>query len=166
MPNVELENHALRQAAREAEGSLREAVKQLNACLDDAIMRSEAASEASAAMEIAVANIETALRQLASDPDAPAKKTPRERTLPGGPTRQQGQFLAYIRDYTMRNQAGVAPTHAALQQFFDLTPPSVNSMLKRLESRGFIRRIPRQARAIELTIDPALIPPLDCPFKS
>ncbi|WP_242482523.1 LexA family protein [Thiocystis violacea] len=80
------------------------------------------------------------------------------------PTPQQGQFLAYIDAYMSRS-SGVGPTHAVLQGFFNLTPPSVNSMLKRLEERGFIRRIPGQARAISLTIDPALIPPLDRPFK-
>ncbi|MDX2111873.1 MAG: MarR family transcriptional regulator [Verrucomicrobiota bacterium] len=65
----------------------------------------------------------------------------------------------------LRNHAGVAPTHAQFQRFFHLTPPSVNSMLKRLEQRGFIRRIPHTARAIELVINPACIPPLDRPFK-
>ena len=43
--------------------------------------------------------------------------------------------------------------------------PSVNSMLIRLEQRGFIRRTPRVARAIEISIDPDLIPPLEQPFK-
>ncbi len=81
----------------------------------------------------------------------------------GGPTRQQGQFLAYIRAYMMPNYEGVAPTHAALQKFFNLTPPSVNSI--RLEQRGFIRRIPHQARAIQLIINPEQIPPLERPFK-
>jgi hypothetical protein len=33
------------------------------------------------------------------------------------------------------------------------------------DQRGFIRRVPRQARAIELTIAPEWIPPLDQPFK-
>ena len=46
---------------------------------------------------------------------------------------QQGQFLAFIRAYTMGNYAGVAPSHAEFQRFFDLSPPSVNSMLIRLE---------------------------------
>jgi hypothetical protein len=84
---------------------------------------------------------------------------------PGGPTHQQGQFLAFIREYMMRNVAGVAPTHANLQRFFDLPPPSVNSMLVRLEQRGFIRRVPGVARAIELTIDEEQIPPLEKLFK-
>lgn len=81
------------------------------------------------------------------------------------PTRQQGQFLAFIREYMMRNEHGVAPTHAAFQKFFDLTPPSVNSMLIRLEQRGFIKRTPGQARGIQLIIPPDLIPPLERKFK-
>ena len=85
--------------------------------------------------------------------------------IPGGPTRQQGQFLAFIREYIRRNQAGVAPRHADLQRFFNLTAPSVNSMLIRLEQRGFIRRIPGQARAIEISCPPDFIPSLDRPFK-
>jgi hypothetical protein len=38
-------------------------------------------------------------------------------------------------------------------------------MLIRLERRGFIRRVPHQARGIELTVNPDWIPPLDRPFK-
>jgi DNA-binding MarR family transcriptional regulator len=52
-----------------------------------------------------------------------------------------------------------------LERFFNLTAPSVNSMLVRLEKRGFIRREPGKARAIELTINPERIPPLERPFK-
>jgi DNA-binding MarR family transcriptional regulator len=81
------------------------------------------------------------------------------------PTPKQGQFLAYIREYMLHNRTGLAPTHAVLQRAFDLTPPSVNSMLTRLEQRGFIRRTPGQARGIVLTIDPAWIPELDRTFK-
>ena len=70
-----------------------------------------------------------------------------------------------LNEYMTRNATGLAPTHAVLQRFFRLTPPSVNSMLIRLEQRGFIRRIPGVARGIELSIDPKLIPPLDQPFR-
>ena len=73
--------------------------------------------------------------------------------------------LAFIREYMMRNEAGVAPSHADLQRFFNLTAPSVNSMLIRLEQRGFIHRMPGKARAIEIIIQPDSIPPLDRPFK-
>jgi len=90
---------------------------------------------------------------------------PRRHRPRAGPTRQQGQFLAFIHEYIMRNEARVAPTHAALQRFFNLTAPSVNSMLVRLERRGFIRRIPGKARAIEVICPPEWIPQLDRPFK-
>jgi hypothetical protein len=113
-------------------------------------------------MESAVEAIGGALRQL--DSAAPAKR-PCAAPPPGGPTRQQGQFLAFIREYMMRNEAGVAPSFADFQRFFDRTPPSVNSMLIRLEQRGFIRRIPGKARAIELTINLDWIPSLDRPFR-
>ena len=98
------------------------------------------------------------------------RETPAEARDPSArsadrPTPKQGQFLAYIHAYMCSNQAGVAPTHAAMQRFFNLTPPSVNSMLARLEQRGFIRRTPGQARGITLTIDPALLPDLERPFK-
>lgn len=91
----------------------------------------------------------------------------RERMVipPGGPTRRQGQFLAFIREYKLRHHDGGAPAHADFQQFFNLTASSVNSMLIRHERRGFIRRIPHQARAIELTVNPDWIPPLDRPFR-
>jgi len=161
MQDFEKENRAIRQAARDAQKPLRDSLRRLDEVLGDKWLMENTSFEASTAMECAVEDITVALRLL----DAGLARQGPAATTPGGPTRQQGQFLAYIREYMMRNYAGVAPTHAALQKFFNLTPPSVNSMLKRLESRGFIRRIPHQARAIEITIEPELIPPLDRPFK-
>jgi hypothetical protein len=122
----------------------------------------ETSVEVAVAMQCAVEAIGAALRQL--ELAEPLKK-PSTPPVRGGPTRQQGQFLAFIREYLKRNEAGVAPAHADFQRFFNLTPSSVNSMLIRLEWRGFIRRIPGRARAIELTINPDWIPPLDRPFK-
>lgn len=161
MQDFEKETRAFRQATREAHGPLRDALRRLNEVLRDKVVLEETPLEASTAMKCAAEDISAALRSL--DAVLPVKS----RAAPGsgGPTRQQGQFLAFIHEYMMGNYAGVAPTHAALQRFFNLTPPSVNSMLIRLERRGFIRRIPRQARGIELTIDPRQIPPLERPFK-
>lgn len=161
MQNPEQENVALRQAIHDAQTQLRDAARQLSKVQEDKLVMSDTPMEASDAMDCAADAISAALRSL----DAVAAEKSRTTPSPGAPTHQQGQFLAFIREYMMRNRAGVAPTHAALQQFFNLTPPSVNSMLIRLERRGFIRRVPHQARAIELTIDPDLIPPLDRPFK-
>ena len=114
------------------------------------------------AMDLAVEAISEALNSL----ETAEPKTHRAVPPPAGaPTRQQGQFLAFIREYMIRNEAGVAPTYADFQRFFNLTPPSVNSMLIRLERRGFIRRVPGQARAIELSVTPDWIPPLERPFR-
>jgi repressor LexA len=154
------ENRFLRQAIAEAKTHLNKAAARLRDVLRDEVIIEGTPLEADCAMQLAEDAIAEALDSLvqASD-DRLAKASP----VQGGPTGQQGQFLAYIREYMKLNQ-GAAPTHAELQRFFNLTPPSVNSMLKRLDDRGFIRRIPRKARAIELTIDPNLIPPLEQPF--
>jgi len=138
-----------------------DAVKQLHAVLEDETVMPETPLEAQSAMESAVDSIQAALHRLESS----ASDASPIATIPGGPTRRQGQFLAFLREYIMRNQAGVAPSHADFQCFFDLTPPSVNSMLIRLEQRGFIRRLPGKARAIEIVCPPDWIPPLDRPFK-
>jgi len=161
-PEAEADVRKLRQAITEARALLGGAAEKLRAILGVEIFRVETPVEVEAVMESAAEAIEAALHRL--DSAVPAKESSAA-PPPGGPTRQQGQFLAYIREYMMGNQAGVAPSHADFLRFFELTPPSVNSMLIRLEQRGFIRRIPGKARAIELTINPDWIPPLDRPFR-
>lgn len=140
---------------------LADAASKLRAVLQDEALAEGTPIETTTAMELVLEALETALGTLKAV--MPAEK--RAAVPPGGPTRQQGQFLAFIREYMMRSHAGVAPTHADFQRFFNLTAPSVNSMLIRLERRGFVRRIHRQARAIELTVNPDWIPPLDQPFR-
>ena len=71
---------------------------------------------------------------------------------------RQGQFLAYIHQYSMVN--GCAPAEADMQRFFQITPPSVHSMVLTLERRGFIRRVPGQARSITVIVPPESLPPL------
>ena len=161
-PEAEDDVRKLRQAITEAMGLLSDAAEKLRDGLEDELIMPGTPLEAQAVMESAAEAIDAALRRL--DFAAPAKRSSPAPSA-GGPTRQQGQFLAFIREYIMRNQAGVAPSHVDFQRFFDLTPPSVNSMLIRLEQRGFIRRIPGKARAIELTINLDWIPPLDRPTR-
>jgi DNA-binding MarR family transcriptional regulator len=74
------------------------------------------------------------------------------------PTVRQGQFLAYIFHYTLLH--GRAPAEADMQQYFQIAAPSVHTMVITLERRGFIRRIPGQARSITLSIPPESLPPL------
>lgn len=76
-------------------------------------------------------------------------------------TKRQGQFLAYIHQYGMINNC--APAEADMQRFFQITPPSVHSMVLTLERRGFILRVPGQARSITLLIPPESLPPLQRP---
>ena len=140
---------------------LRQAIEGLLVTVQDEPIMEETPLEVRAAVDSAIEALRVAQRCLES-----AEYSEGLAAQPSdGPTRQQGQFLAFIREYMMRNEAGVAPTHAILQQFFNLTAPSVNSMLVRLEKRGFIRRVPGKARAIELTISADRIPQLDRPFK-
>lgn len=73
-------------------------------------------------------------------------------------TERQGQFLAYIHQYAVVN--GCAPAEADMQRFFQITPPSVHSMVLTLERRGFIRRVPGQARSITVVVAPESLPPL------
>ena len=74
------------------------------------------------------------------------------------PTARRGQFLAYIHQYSLVN--GCAPAEADMQRYFQITPPSVHSMVLTLERRGFIRRVPGQARSITLIVPPESLPPL------
>ena len=73
-------------------------------------------------------------------------------------TDKQGQYLAFIHTYALLN--GRPPAEADMQGFFRVTPPSVHSMVIGLERLGLIRRVPRQARSIELLIAVDLLPPL------
>ena len=156
------ENRKLRQASAEAKKTLKNTLLELRDMLKNESVMTEIPLTAQAAMNSTATAIETALNLLDS-----TATTTKPATLPLAdmPTRQQGQFLAFIREYMMRNYAGRGPAHTDLQRQFNLTPPSVNSMLIRLEQRGFIRRIPGKARAIELVINPEWIPPLDRPLK-
>jgi repressor LexA len=74
------------------------------------------------------------------------------------PTARQGQFLAFIHQYSLLN--GCAPAEADMQRYFQITSPSVHSMVLTLERRGFIRRVPGQARSITPTVPAETLPPL------
>jgi len=73
-------------------------------------------------------------------------------------TEKQGQYLAFIDSYM--TMYGRAPAEADLQRFFGTTPPAVHQMIVKLEEKGFISRVSRQARSIRLLIDPNKLPRL------
>ena len=76
-------------------------------------------------------------------------------------TTLQGQYLAFIRAYTVIHRQ--APAEADMERFFRVTPPSVHSMVLGLENRGLIERTPGMARSIRLLVPPAELPPLEEP---
>ena len=78
-------------------------------------------------------------------------------------TDKQAQYLAFIYSYTVLN--GRPPAEADMERFFCVSPPSVHHMVLGLERAGLIHRTPRQARSIELAIDPGALPLLQ-PIKT
>ena len=80
--------------------------------------------------------------------------SPRAKTF----TPKQGQYLAYIHLYTRLHRR--PPAETDIQEYFRVTPPSVHQMIVTLERAGFIRKLPRTARSIELLVDPKLLPEL------
>jgi Mn-dependent DtxR family transcriptional regulator len=81
-------------------------------------------------------------------------------SIPSTPqfTDKQGQYLAFIHLYTKLNRR--PPAQADIQRYFQVTPPSVHSMIVTLEKLGLIRRQAGHARAIEVLVDPANLPVL------
>ena len=76
-------------------------------------------------------------------------------------TEKQGKYLAFIDSYlTMHRRA---PAEADLQRFFRTTPPTIHQMILKLEEKGFISRVPGQARSVQLLVDPDEIPQLKRP---
>ncbi|MBK8239335.1 MAG: MarR family transcriptional regulator [Deltaproteobacteria bacterium] len=73
-------------------------------------------------------------------------------------TDKQGQYLAFIYLYTKLHRR--APAEADMQEYFEVTPPVVHSMVVTLEKRGLIRREPGRARTIEILVPPAQLPEL------
>jgi len=74
-------------------------------------------------------------------------------------THKQGQYLAFIYYYTKINRR--PPAEADIQRYFYVTPPTVHQMVLRLEEKGLIKRVPRQARSIEVLLPPEQLPPLE-----
>ena len=68
------------------------------------------------------------------------------------PTERQSQYLAYIATYTQLNKR--APSEAEMQRYFKSTPPTVHQMVLKLEEKGFITRIPHQARSLKVIYQP------------
>lgn len=74
-------------------------------------------------------------------------------------TERQGQYLAFIHDYTKVNRQ--APAEADIARFFRLSAPSVHQMVVELAERGFLARTPGQARSLRVLIHRNELPELE-----
>ena len=74
-------------------------------------------------------------------------------------TGKQGQYLAFIYNYTMIHRR--PPAESDLQRYFQVSPPSIHEMIKTLERNGLIERTPGQARSIRLLVRAENLPRLE-----
>ena len=69
---------------------------------------------------------------------------------PDTPTARQAEYLNFIRAFTDR--WGVPPSFEEIGRHFMTSAPSVNNMIKTLEARGFLTRVPGQARTLRVIV--------------
>ena len=74
-------------------------------------------------------------------------------------TEKQGQYLAYIYNYTKIHRR--PPAEAEIQAYFRVTPPTVHQMILKLEEKGLIRRTPGVARSIDVLLPVEALPYLE-----
>jgi repressor LexA len=74
-------------------------------------------------------------------------------------TKKQGQYLAFIYNYTKIN--GIPPAETDMQRYFKTTPPTVHQMVLTLEQHGLIQREAGQARSIKVLLSPDQLPYLE-----
>ena len=74
-------------------------------------------------------------------------------------TYKQGQYLAFIYHYTKIHRC--PPAETDMQRYFQVTPPTVHSMVVTLEKLGFIDRVPGQPRTIRVLLSREELPDLD-----
>lgn len=77
-------------------------------------------------------------------------------------TSLQGQYLAFIRAYTLIHRE--PPAEADMQQFFGVTPPTVHNMVLALAQNGLVERIPGKARSLRVVVSPEVLPGLVDPL--
>lgn len=65
-----------------------------------------------------------------------------------GLTKRQAQLLGYIKRHTTPN--GSPPKQKLMAEALGVSAPRITMLLRGLEQRGYIRRLPTLARAIEI----------------
>jgi DNA-binding MarR family transcriptional regulator len=73
-------------------------------------------------------------------------------------TDKQGQYLAFIYYYTKIN--GQSPAENDMQQYFNVSPPSVHRMIVELEKKNLIERERKKSRSIKVRLAVEQLPQL------
>ena len=71
-------------------------------------------------------------------------------------TKKQGQYLAFIHQYTKVH--GVPPAEHEMQRHFGVSPASVHQMVINLQQKGLIERTPGRARSIRVLVPARELP--------
>lgn len=79
--------------------------------------------------------------------------------MAGQYTVRQGQCLAFIYYYQKLNRC--SPAEADIQRYFRISSAAVHQMIIALEKRGYIERVPGQARSIRLLVPRTDLPDLE-----
>lgn len=79
-------------------------------------------------------------------------------------TALQGQYLAFIRAYTLLHRE--PPAEVDMQRFFRVTAPTVHGMVLTLAKRGLVERVPGRARSLRVLIPREKLPALEDPSRS
>lgn len=70
--------------------------------------------------------------------------------MTGGLTNRQAQLLTFIRDY-IAGHNGVSPSFSEMRTAIGVSSTeNIHRLIGCLEERGYVRRIPHRARAIEI----------------
>ena len=72
-------------------------------------------------------------------------------------SRRKTSSIGYY--YTKLN--GRPPAEADMERYFQISAPAVHQMVVTLEKRGFIERVPGQARSIRLLLPREYLPDLE-----
>jgi SOS-response transcriptional repressor LexA len=79
--------------------------------------------------------------------------------MPAMFTVRQGEYLAFIHSYTTK--VGVSPSFEDIARHFGTAPPNVNGMIKTLEKRGLLSRVPGAARSLRVLVPAEVLPGSD-----
>ncbi len=80
-------------------------------------------------------------------------------SVPPSMTAKQAQYLAFIHNYTKIHRQ--SPAFSDMERYFQTSAPVVNGMIKTLERKGLIERIPGKARSIRVLVEPRHLPRLE-----